>query len=44
MGWDGIDEMAARARGWQVVVATELQILHFNVRGSRQKWWLARWE
>jgi glycosyltransferase involved in cell wall biosynthesis len=44
MGWDGIDELAARARGWEVAVATELQVLHYKLRGSRQKWWAARWE
>ena len=44
MGWDGIDEYAARARGWRVVVLPELQILHFRWRGGKQVWWRARWE
>lgn len=44
MGWDGIDEFAARARGWTVHPLTELSILHFKRRGSAQKWWHARWE
>jgi poly-beta-1,6-N-acetyl-D-glucosamine synthase len=44
MGWDGIDEYAARARGWRVHVLTELQILHFRPRGSKQPWYRARWE
>lgn len=44
MGWDGIDEYAARARGWTVHVLSELSILHFKQRGSAQKWWRARWE
>jgi glycosyltransferase involved in cell wall biosynthesis len=44
MGWDGIDEYAARARGWSVQVLTELSILHFKERGSAQMWWRARWE
>lgn len=44
MGWDGIDEHAARARGWSVHVLTELTILHFKQRGSAQNWWRARWE
>lgn len=44
MGWDGIDEYAARARGWHVHVLTELQILHFRPRGSKQPWYQARWE
>jgi biofilm PGA synthesis N-glycosyltransferase PgaC len=44
MGWDGIDEYGARARGWQVHVLRELSILHFKQRGSRQDWWRARWE
>jgi len=44
MGWDGIDEYSARARGWSVHVLPELSILHFKQRGSAQKWWRARWE
>jgi len=44
MGWDGIDEYSARARGWTVRVLSELSILHFKQRGSAQKWWRARWE
>jgi hypothetical protein len=44
MGWDGIDEYAARARGWGVYVLSELAILHYKPRGSRQRWRAARWE
>jgi glycosyltransferase involved in cell wall biosynthesis len=44
MGWDGIDEYSARARGWSVHVLSELTVLHFKQRGSAQKWWRARWE
>jgi biofilm PGA synthesis N-glycosyltransferase PgaC len=44
MGWDGIDEYAARARGWHVHVLTELPLLHYQRRGSKQPWWRARWE
>lgn len=44
MGWDGIDEYGARARGWSVHVLSELSVLHFKQRGSAQKWWRARWE
>ncbi|MGH2867141.1 MAG: glycosyltransferase [Solirubrobacteraceae bacterium] len=44
MGWDGIDEYSARARGWTVHVLPELPILHFKARGSEQDWWRARWE
>jgi poly-beta-1,6-N-acetyl-D-glucosamine synthase len=44
MGWDGIDEYAARARGWTVHVLTELPILHYRRRGAAQKWWRARWD
>lgn len=44
MGWDGIDEYAARARGWQVVVLSELHVLHYKTRGSAQPWFRARWE
>lgn len=44
MGWDGIDEYAARARGWHVHVLTELHVLHYKQRGSKQAWWRARLE
>jgi hypothetical protein len=44
MGWDGIDEYGARARGWEVHVLSELPILHFKARGSSQSWHRARWE
>jgi poly-beta-1,6-N-acetyl-D-glucosamine synthase len=44
MGWDGIDEYSARARGWNVHVLPELPILHFKQRGSAQNWWQVRWE
>lgn len=44
MGWDGIDDYGARARGWQVHVLSELTILHYRRRGSKQAWWRARFE
>jgi len=44
MGWDGIDEYGARARGWEVFVLTELVVLHYRRRGGRQRWWRARIE
>jgi GT2 family glycosyltransferase len=44
MGWDGIDEYGARARGWLVHVLPELTVLHYKRRGSKQQWWRARWE
>jgi glycosyltransferase involved in cell wall biosynthesis len=44
MGWDGIDEYAARARGWRSVVLSELTILHYEKRGAKQRWWKARFE
>jgi GT2 family glycosyltransferase len=44
MGWDSIDEYMARARGWHVRALDELQILHYQRRGSKQPWWRARWE
>jgi glycosyltransferase involved in cell wall biosynthesis len=44
MGWDGIDEYGARARGWNVHVLSELPILHFKPRGSKQSWRHAWWE
>jgi poly-beta-1,6-N-acetyl-D-glucosamine synthase len=44
MGWDSIDEYMARARGWNVRELGELQILHYQRRGSKQPWWRARWE
>ncbi len=44
MGWDGIDEYSARARGWRVHVLTELPLLHYRLRGSKQPFWRSRWE
>jgi biofilm PGA synthesis N-glycosyltransferase PgaC len=44
MGWDGIDEYSARARGWTSHPLTELVVLHYRRRGARQTWWRARWE
>jgi biofilm PGA synthesis N-glycosyltransferase PgaC len=44
MGWDGIDEFGARARGWNVHVLSELSVLHYKKRGSAQPWLRARWE
>jgi len=44
MGWDGIDEFGARARGWNVRVLSELDVLHYKTRGSAQPWARARWE
>lgn len=44
MGWDNIDEHGARARGWKIYVLSELHILHYKRRGSKQRWYRARWE
>jgi hypothetical protein len=44
MGWDGIDEYQAKSRDWNVHVLTELTVLHYKPRGSKQSWWQARWE
>ena len=44
MGWDGIDEYAARARDWRVFPLSELIVLHYKPRGSKQSWRRARWE
>jgi biofilm PGA synthesis N-glycosyltransferase PgaC len=44
MGWDGIDEYAAKARGWNVIPLGELTVLHYRKRGSKQRWWRARVE
>jgi biofilm PGA synthesis N-glycosyltransferase PgaC len=44
MGWDTIDEYAARARGWHVEVLMGLSILHYGRRGSKLPWYRARWE
>jgi poly-beta-1,6-N-acetyl-D-glucosamine synthase len=44
MGWDGIDEYGARARGWEVHVLSELPFLHCKPVGSKQAWSRARWE
>jgi poly-beta-1,6-N-acetyl-D-glucosamine synthase len=44
MGWDGIDEYAAKARDWRVMPLSELHVLHYARRGSKQAWWKARLE
>jgi hypothetical protein len=44
MGWDGIDEYAAKARGWKVIPLEGLTVLHHRQRGSKQRWWRARLE
>ena len=44
MGWDGIDEYGAKARGWKVVPLPELLVRHHARRGSKQPWWHARVE
>lgn len=44
MGWDGIDEYAARARDWHVHAMPELTILHLRMRGTAQSWREARFE
>ena len=44
MGWDGIDEYGARAHGWNVRVLSELTLLHYRPRGSKQNPLRARWE
>ena len=44
MGWDGIDEYGAKARGWKVIPLPELLVRHDARRGSRQRWWEARLE
>jgi glycosyltransferase involved in cell wall biosynthesis len=44
MGWDGIDEYGAKARGWKVIPLPELLVRHHARRGSKQRWWRARLE
>jgi hypothetical protein len=44
MGWDGIDEYAAKARRWKVIPLPELPVRHHARRGSKQHWWRARLE
>jgi poly-beta-1,6-N-acetyl-D-glucosamine synthase len=44
MGWDGIDEYGAKARGWKVLPLPELLVRHHARRGSKQPWWHARLE
>ena len=44
MGWDGIDEYAAKARGWKVIPIDNLLVHHHKQRGSKQRWWRARVE
>ncbi len=35
MGWDGIDEMKASARGWHTHALTDLPFKHHRVEGQR---------
>ena len=44
MGWDGLDAYAARARDWGVYVLSELHVLHYSPRGSKQPWYQSRFE
>jgi biofilm PGA synthesis N-glycosyltransferase PgaC len=44
MGWDGIDEYGAKARGWKVIPIADLELRHHARRGSKQRWWRARIE
>ena len=44
MGWDGIDEFAARARGWEIRPIQDLAVFHYSPRGSKQNWFEARRE
>jgi biofilm PGA synthesis N-glycosyltransferase PgaC len=44
MGWDGIDEYGAKARGWKVIPLADLEAHHHARRGSKQRWWRARIE
>ena len=44
MGWDGIDEYAARARGWKISLLTDVVVTHFGLRGGKQPWYRARFE
>ena len=44
MGWDGIDEYGAKARGWKVIPLPDLEVRHHARRGSKQRWWRARVE
>lgn len=44
MGWDGIDEYGAKARDWRVMPLSELHVLHYARRGSKQSWVRARLE
>jgi glycosyltransferase involved in cell wall biosynthesis len=44
MGWDGIDEYGAKARGWKVIPLADLVVRHHAPRGSKQHWWRARME
>jgi poly-beta-1,6-N-acetyl-D-glucosamine synthase len=44
MGWDGVDEYGAKARGWKVIPLADLEVRHHARRGSKQRWWRARLE
>ena len=40
-GWDGIDEVRARARGWSTCTLRDLPFRHHRAEGSRERRWSA---
>jgi glycosyltransferase involved in cell wall biosynthesis len=42
-GWDGIDQLKARARGWRTKTFTDLPFLHHRPEGSRDGSTWAHW-
>jgi poly-beta-1,6-N-acetyl-D-glucosamine synthase len=41
MGWDGVDELKAAARGWTTRVVTDTQFRHHRLEGGRD---VSRWQ
>jgi glycosyltransferase involved in cell wall biosynthesis len=43
-GWDGLDQLAARARGWRTATLVDLQFLHHRAEGERDGSRWAHWQ
>jgi biofilm PGA synthesis N-glycosyltransferase PgaC len=43
MGWDGVDELQARARGWTTRIVPNLDFRHHRRVGERDGAWHRRW-
>jgi GT2 family glycosyltransferase len=43
MGWDTLDLVKARVRGWRTAVSEDLPFLHHRPEGARERTEIARW-